>query len=1274
MHSRRRRAQIESFEPRILYSADPGPAGLASALLTAADLQADGGGALQGAGTELVFIDARVPEVQVLLDDLAAQQRAGRPLEVVVIDARADGIAVVGESLAGRSDVTAIHLIGHGAAGVAELGASRLDADALVQRAGEIAAWGDALTSDADLLIYGCDVASTAAGEGLVDGLAALTGADVAASDDLTGAAGLGGDWDLEYRSGAIDTALAPSVAARQAWDGVLAITANGSPSSTNSTSTNSLSWSHTVADGSNRALFVEVSIANTGTTATSVTYGGTALTLVGRSTTGNLPVEIWRLVSPTVGTANVVVNLSATTPVAAGATSFNGVSQANPVRTFYSASGTGTESSVTVADSATGDLVIDVQAWQGQPTGGTVGPGQSLNWSSVNTFITGGSTQEAGAPSVVMSASFTSSAQWVIGAVAIRPSASAPGITVSPISGLTVTEAGGTAQFGVVLDAAPTANVTIGLSSSDTTEGTLSTSSLTFTPANWNVAQTVTVTGVDDGFIDGNVAFSVVTAAATSTDANYNGFNASDVSVTNIDDDTFNTIVVDTAADTADGTTTSIAALMANKGADGKISLREAITAANNTANGPGGADRISFAIGSGSQTLSLGSALPVITGALVIDGRTQTGYAGTPLIVIDADGLAATGIQLGSGADGSTVRGLVLRDFTGAAIQIDAGSDGNTIAGNYIGSFGAAGVDLGSTETNLGAGISVGGANNTIGGLTAADRNVIGGNAEGVIVTGTAASNNVIAGNYIGTDASGAVAVANTGHGIDINGGASGTIVGGSASGAGNVISGNARSGVAIGAVSNTTVQGNTIGLNAAGTAALANAEPGVKVWGASTTLIGGDTALKRNIISGNTKQGIVIGGSATGTTVSGNWIGVGADGTTAFGNAAQAIYVAASDVLIGGTSAAQANIIANSTGFHQGIAVDSGYTSVRILGNSVYGNATTGIDLVVSGETNLVTANDAGDADTGANNLQNFPVLTTATTDGSSQLHVKGSLNSTADSHYRIEFFANTSQDASGYGEGQTWLGFANVATDASGNASIDVTLGAAVPVGRYISATATRSDSSYSTFTDTSEFSRNVAAVSGTQASITVDTASDTSDGDTTSLSTLLANKGADGLVSLREAILAANNTANGSGGADRILFSIAGSGPHSIALASVLPAITEAVIIDGTSEPDFAGAPVIELDGAAAGTVADTTHGLVLGSGSSGSVIKGLAINRFAGSAIQVDSGSGNTSSPATTSAPTPAAGSIWATASGVSTSCSRGAATWSAARPPRCAT
>ncbi|HUT37392.1 MAG TPA: Calx-beta domain-containing protein, partial [Planctomycetota bacterium] len=114
----------------------------------------------------------------------------------------------------------------------------------------------------------------------------------------------------------------------------------------------------------------------------------------------------------------------------------------------------------------------------------------------------------------------------------------STPGITVSPTSGLQTTEAGGTAQFTIVLDSQPTANVTIGLSSSDTTEGTVAPSSLTFTSANWSTPQTVTVTGVDDPDSDGNVAYTIVTAAATSTDANYNGLNAADVAVSNLDND----------------------------------------------------------------------------------------------------------------------------------------------------------------------------------------------------------------------------------------------------------------------------------------------------------------------------------------------------------------------------------------------------------------------------------------------------------------------------------------------------------------------------------------------------------------------------------------------------------------------------------------------------------------------------------------------------------------------------------------------------------------
>ncbi|MEI8376515.1 MAG: Calx-beta domain-containing protein, partial [Planctomycetota bacterium] len=111
-------------------------------------------------------------------------------------------------------------------------------------------------------------------------------------------------------------------------------------------------------------------------------------------------------------------------------------------------------------------------------------------------------------------------------------------GITVTPTSGLVTTEAGGTAIFTVTLNTQPASSVTIGLSSSDTTEGTVLPASLTFTTINWNTPQTVIVTGVDDLIVDGNVAYTIMTAAATSSDPHYNGLNATDVAVTNTDND----------------------------------------------------------------------------------------------------------------------------------------------------------------------------------------------------------------------------------------------------------------------------------------------------------------------------------------------------------------------------------------------------------------------------------------------------------------------------------------------------------------------------------------------------------------------------------------------------------------------------------------------------------------------------------------------------------------------------------------------------------------
>src|SRR5439155_1750937 len=150
-------------------------------------------------------------------------------------------------------------------------------------------------------------------------------------------------------------------------------------------------------------------------------------------------------------------------------------------------------------------------------------------------------------------------------------------GITVIPTSGLTTTEGGGTATFTVALTSQPTANVTIGLSSSDLTEGTVAPASVTFTSGNWNIAQTVTVTGVDDFGVDGPVAYTIVTAAATSTDPDYSGRNAADVSVTNSDDDTAGITVIPTSGLTTTeggGTATFTMALTSQPTANVTIGL----------------------------------------------------------------------------------------------------------------------------------------------------------------------------------------------------------------------------------------------------------------------------------------------------------------------------------------------------------------------------------------------------------------------------------------------------------------------------------------------------------------------------------------------------------------------------------------------------------------------------------------------------------------------------------------------------------------------------
>ena len=222
---------VEAMEDRILYSADIAPLVLASAGADTLMQQAQqprqsvyaASATTQVPVSEIVFVDATLPDSASLRNDLQAQRGAGRPIDIVTIGAGEDGLALIGATLAGRQGIAAVHVLAHGSDGALQLGSTTLDAQTLLRRAGEVAAWSAALTADADLLLYGCDLARTALGQSLVKDLASLTGADVAASTDLTGAAALGGNWTLEFQSGKIEAALAPSAAEQVQWQGILA-------------------------------------------------------------------------------------------------------------------------------------------------------------------------------------------------------------------------------------------------------------------------------------------------------------------------------------------------------------------------------------------------------------------------------------------------------------------------------------------------------------------------------------------------------------------------------------------------------------------------------------------------------------------------------------------------------------------------------------------------------------------------------------------------------------------------------------------------------------------------------------------------------------------------------------------------------------------------------------------------------------------------------------------------------------------------------------------
>ncbi len=558
---------------------------------------------------------------------------------------------------------------------------------------------------------------------------------------------------------------------------------------------------------------------------------------------------------------------------------------------------------------------------------------------------------------------------------------------------------------------------------------------------------------------------------------------------------------LVATATD-ADGNTSEFSTpftvgtdcLMVTTDADnGAGSLRAAIDCANLLA----GADQITFAIpGDGPHVIQPTSQLPTITEAVTIDGATQTGNAAVCINPIDERVeyqivLDGSDPAMPSGANGLivtasyvTVRGLNIRNFGGSGLRFNAPSSGETL------------------------------------------------------------DNISVACNFIGTDETGLTAAAN---GLGLSASGVGTPDGSSPSMVidGNLISGNAR-GVRLFGTHQALVQGNVIGLKKNGTEALGNAFEGVQLGdGASFNTIGGTEAGAANVIAAN-REGVDFTGSATTTTgagnvIAGNFIGTAADGTTAFGNTEAGIIITAteSNQTIGGLGAG--NVIA-----YNGVGVqvsDADITGVVMRDNQIFGNTALGIDLVGGTEdADGVTENDAGDgdADTGPNNLQNYPVLQSVKEIGS-VLSFRFRVPTSPSNHaypLTLDFYV---ADSDGQ-EGQTYLGSYSLPEgEAFDQVVRSITPVADVGEGDQIVATATDADG------NTSEFSAPVL-LGGPCLTVTA-----------------LGNAGPG---TLRDAIVCANIVA----GADTIRFNIPGDGPHVLDPTQALPTITDALTIDGSTQP------------------------------------------------------------------------------------------------------
>ncbi len=705
---------------------------------------------------------------------------------------------------------------------------------------------------------------------------------------------------------------------------------------------------------------------------------------------------------------------------------------------------------------------------------------------------------------------------------------------------------------------------------------------------------------------------------------------------------------------------------VVTNTNDSGNGSLRAAILYANANPAADGAPNLISFSIpGSGLETITLFSPLPVVTEPVTIDGYTQPGASPNTSAIDDnanilieisaadlADSVSTNVLVLGT--SNSLIRGLLIDGFAnlGNAIHIAPNETNDVIAGNFLVGGEPAGTLTSGYDQD---GVFIDSASGIIvGGTTPADRNVIYNNDNGIYVSGAAATGNIIEGNYIGVSPAGTLSNGQ-GTGIDIET-AGGDTIGGTTAGSANLVTGNdtAMQLNPTGATGE-LVEGNDVGTDAAGTGPLKygsgialygpnntiggttpgagnviatgiaiygpsgngnssgnivqgnivtnlggyteSIEDGIEIDGSPNNLIGGTTVAARNVTVGihvsgagtdnNTIQGNYVGVDAAGTvgltggygivlfdagptliggttpgagnviaggpvgdpylsaepnitifstdgdgadTIQGNIIGLDPTATFAINGETGGILIYNNnDILIGGSIPGAGNIISGNAGDAiavseaSGTVIEGNKIGTDITGTVAIGNTGDGVDLVGASDT-TVGGTDAGDANviennTGdgvyvdsttsgyavegnsifangklgielegynpgaspvAGNATNIPTIVSAVA-GASTTNVEVQLDDAPNQTYRVEFFSNPAVDHSGFGEGHVYLGYANILTDGSGNADTTITLHSSVPTGLFMTATVTSA-------AGTSEFSAATAVVAATAAPV------------------------------------------------------------------------------------------------------------------------------------------------------------------------------------------